>query len=100
MKETKKLIIIAMVLIISGLFAQQKNGLIEKRHMIDENGDQLVMRRIAGYPPEVLPKPNLNPPSKAAVYLDNIPGYNWSYGCTATATAMFVGYYDRFGADQ
>lgn len=85
----------------SFLSAQQKGGVIEKRYMIDEDGNKLVMRRIAGYPPEILPEPNKEIPvkSKTVNYLENTPGYTWCYGCTATATAMFAGYYDHFGAD-
>ena len=29
------------------------------------------------------------------VILDNVPSFDWSYGCSATAAAMQAGYYDR-----
>jgi len=94
-------LIIALVLFSMSLFAN--SGVTEKKYVIDENGDQLIMQRIAGYPPAVLPEPNKDLPSKDAklpgniFWLDNVPAYNWSYGCTATATAMASGYYDNTG---
>lgn len=29
--------------------------------------------------------------------LTSVPGFNWSYGCSATSAAMIAGYYDRNG---
>ncbi|MDA3886626.1 MAG: hypothetical protein PF638_13620 [Candidatus Delongbacteria bacterium] len=101
-KNQSKLLIVVLLLVAFGLIAQ-KNGLIEKKYVIDENGDQLVMTKIAGYPPAVLPEKNKDLPSKDAklpgeiFWLDNVPAYDWSYGCTATATAIVSGYYDNTG---
>ncbi|MCD4750404.1 MAG: C39 family peptidase [Thermoanaerobaculales bacterium] len=35
--------------------------------------------------------------SRAAVYLSEVPAFNWCYGCSATSGAMIAGYYDRNG---
>ncbi len=60
------------------------------------------MTRVGGRPPKVLPEPNTDlykgPKLPGEVfYLDNTPSYDWSHGCTATATSMMSGYYDNTG---
>ncbi|MBN2789666.1 MAG: hypothetical protein JXR69_05715 [Candidatus Delongbacteria bacterium] len=100
LKRLGKLLLVALVLIASGLYAQKSN-LIEKRYMVDENGNKITMRKVAGYPPAVLPVSDYTPPKtmqKGIFFaLDNVPGYDWAYGCTATATAMLAAYYDHHG---
>jgi len=100
LKKLSKLLLVALVLITSASFAQ-KGNLIDKRYMVDENGNKITMRKVAGYPPEKLPVSDYTPPKtmeKGIFFvLDNVPGYDWCYGCTATATAMLVAYYDHHG---
>ena len=107
MAKLKVLVLCALVAIpvlVSSLFAQEKAS-SHVRYAVDENGNKMVMRRISGQPPKDLPDASTITPyvpkdGKASFYLDNVPCYDWSYGCTATATSMFVGYYDNFGADD
>ncbi len=35
-----------------------------------------------------------------AGYIDSVPEYDWSYGCTPTASAMIFGYWDERGYDR
>ncbi|NOR45186.1 MAG: hypothetical protein GQ534_06315, partial [Candidatus Delongbacteria bacterium] len=97
------LLLIALLLTTSGLIGQQKNSQIDNEYLIDENGDRLVITRISGYPPEILPESNKELPTKnqkipgEIFWLDNMPAYDWSYGCTPTAAAMISGYYDNTG---
>lgn len=35
-----------------------------------------------------------------AGYIDSVPEYDWSYGCTPTASAMVMGYWDERGYDR
>lgn len=56
---------------------------------------------IAGRPPEhyrapaaVLKRVDL---AEGVNTLSGVPAFDWSYGCSATAAAMLVGYYDRHG---
>lgn len=107
MKKFKVLVLCALVavpVLVSSLFAQEKAS-SHVRYAVDENGNKMVMRRISGKPPKDLPDASTITPftpekGKASFYLENVPCYDWSYGCTATATSMFAGYYDNFGADN
>ncbi|MDA3839202.1 MAG: hypothetical protein PF574_09515 [Candidatus Delongbacteria bacterium] len=98
--KLSRLLLVALVLIASSLVAQKSN-LISKRYMVDENGNKITMRQVAGYPPAELPVSNYTPPKTMAkgvfFVLDQVPGYDWAYGCTATATSMLVAYYDAHG---
>ena len=102
LRKLSRLLLVALVLITASLVAQ-KNSLVDKRYMIDEDGNRLTMRQIAGFPPKELPPVVQLPKAmktgeKGAFWLNNVPSYTWCYGCTATATAIFNGYYDSFGA--
>jgi hypothetical protein len=99
-------VLIAIPIIASNLFAQEKSDAkYQKGYAIDGNGDKVEWVRWAGFPPEKPVTNQVDPNEvyskeggKALVKLNNVPAYDWSYGCTATATAMFVAYYDNFGA--
>jgi len=41
----------------------------------------------------------LNPDGRAG-YIDSVPEYVWSYGCSPTASAMLMGYWDERGYDR
>jgi parallel beta-helix repeat protein len=70
------------------------------RTFIDGEGNEIVMISVPGRPPETkaravaVPEPN----AQMGIHvLVNIPAFDWSYGCSATAAAMLFGYYDRTG---
>ncbi len=55
---------------------------------------------VANSTPGIPPKDNKMPvaqPTESAVLLNNVPAYDWSFGCSATAAAMMAGYYDNNG---
>jgi uncharacterized repeat protein (TIGR02543 family) len=66
----------------------------------DDSAGQPEKIVIDGKPPLVkvqassLPEPN---PFGATSVLSNVPAFDWSYGCSATAAAMLFGYYDNVG---
>jgi hypothetical protein len=62
----------------------------------DSSGKVIVEVIVPGIPPENFKMPEAIP-SKAAVLLTNVPGYDWSFGCSATSAAMQAAYYDRTG---
>lgn len=64
--------------------------------IIDANGDTIIQILVPGYPPG-----NHRAPvaviTETATTLPNVPAYDWSFGCSATAAAMMAGYYDQTG---
>ena len=105
MKKMSRLLLVALLLITFVAMAQPTKGSSPKRYAIDENGNKMVMKTMGAIPPNPLPPVTLHEipkekDGKAIAYLENVPTYDWSFGCTATATSMIVGYYDNFGADN
>lgn len=98
-------VLISLPLFIASLAAQEKSSDIRKGQKVDENGNLMTWYKWSGKPPvepvvsKGSPDEKLVDPSKGLVKMSNIPGYSWSYGCTATSTAMWLGYYDSYGAD-
>ncbi len=70
------------------------------RTFIDEQGREIVEEIFPPCLPEVkvavanVPEPD---PLMGTNTLPNVPAFDWSYGCSATAAAMMYGYYDRIG---
>ena len=53
------------------------------------------LMKIGGRPPETYRAPvYITDESKGDIILQNVPTYHWSHGCSSTAAAMLVGYYD------
>ena len=70
------------------------------RSFINSKGQEITEVIISGKPPENYEPVNssLNPtPNRDTVFLNNVPAYQWSYGCSPTAASMITGYYDRTG---
>ncbi|HQO09515.1 MAG TPA: hypothetical protein PLK90_05195 [Clostridiales bacterium] len=99
-------VLIVLPLLVANLTAQEKRSDIQKGYKVDENGNLMKWMKWSGKPPKdpvvskASPDEVYTGKGKGLVKLSNIPGYSWSYGCTATSTAMWIGYYDRFGADN
>jgi len=60
--------------------------------------DQVI---VPGRPPPIyrtrtaiIPEPKI---AAGTNTLPNVPAFDWSYGCSATAAAMMFGYYDNMG---
>jgi hypothetical protein len=60
------------------------------------DGRESIGIKVPGMPPKGMKMP-LAEPTESAVLLSNVPAYDWSFGCSATAAAMMAGYYDNNG---
>jgi hypothetical protein len=66
----------------------------------DAEGREIDKINVPGRPPAIkaqavkVPEPNI---SMGINPLTNVPAFDWSYGCSATAAAMLFGYYDNDG---
>jgi hypothetical protein len=67
-----------------------------KARFTESNGKEAVKIDVPGRKPPHLRMPAVQ---KAAgdVLLNNVPAYDWSFGCSATSAAMMAGYYDNTG---
>ncbi|MCK9421133.1 MAG: T9SS type A sorting domain-containing protein [Bacteroidales bacterium] len=66
-----------------------------KRTFRDATGKEIKEIIVPGKPPDFrMPEAVL---TRSAVLLPNVPGYDWSFGCSATSASMMAGYYDRTG---
>jgi transcriptional regulator CtsR len=66
----------------------------------DESGNQITMAIFPVEPPKIkVAAADVPAVHVAGVIntLSNVPAFDWSYGCSATAAAMLFGYYDRAG---
>ncbi|MCK9422161.1 MAG: T9SS type A sorting domain-containing protein [Bacteroidales bacterium] len=81
----KKTIMLSIILFFSAwnLFSQPAN-----------------VKIIAGRPPQNWRGPSSIPnPASGDVILQNVPAYDWCYGCSPTSAAMLLGYYDHNNYD-
>lgn len=62
----------------------------------EPSGDILVGIRIPGNPPPSYRLPAATVKA-GSIIIQNVPAYDWSFGCGATSGAMLAGYYDRNG---
>lgn len=60
------------------------------------DGKESVGIKVPGMPPKGFKMP-VAQPTESAVLLNNVPAYDWSFGCSATSAAMMAGYYDNNG---
>jgi hypothetical protein len=98
-----KMVVLSVLIILPLVLNAQQKESSHKRYALDKDGNKMVMRTISGKPPKDLPKPqpvHVPKDAKASFYLQPVPCYDWSFGCTATASSMFAGYYDNYGADN
>ncbi|OQY37333.1 MAG: hypothetical protein B6226_05285, partial [Candidatus Cloacimonetes bacterium 4572_65] len=70
---------------------------------IDSKGNEIIEIVVpGGRPPEGYIRGNgVNVDSlknlRSVVIIDDVPAFDWSYGCSATAGAMMAAFYDRNG---
>lgn len=67
-----------------------------KNTFIDATGRQVVEVSVPGVKPGIHTTA-VAEPTDGSVLLNNVPAYDWSFGCMATAAAMMAGYYDLTG---
>ena len=73
------------------------------RRTILQDGKVLVEVIVPGRPPRLFRAPAVKlpvPNPQAGVNVLTAPAFDWSYGCSATAAAMMMGYYDRTTYDN
>jgi len=72
-----------------------------KRTFVDKNGNLIDMIIIPGSPPpdQLMPIAEIPDPktNRNVVTLEDVPTFDWCYGCFPTSGAMIAGYYDRTG---
>lgn len=93
----KKAFLLSVFLFPAFLLYGQKIPLFEKLvvdRFTDSTGREVVVINVPGIPPENFRMPAVSP-SDATSSLPDVPGYDWSFGCSATSAAMMAGYYDR-----
>ncbi len=66
------------------------------RTITDEYGNQIDELIVPGRPPENHHEP-IAETTRATVIISDMPAYDWSFGCSATAAAMMNAYHDRHG---
>lgn len=80
-------------------YPQSLNNGIEKYitgKQLIPGGQEIACILVPGKLPETVRMPAAIP-APAAVLLDSIPAYTWSFGCSPTAAAMAAGHYDNCG---
>ncbi len=96
----KKIILLSLIsLLTSPVFGQLSadlKSLITKR-FIDSIGREVVVINVPGKPPDTFRMAEVDNFSPTSKILSEVPGYDWSFGCSPTAAAMMAGYYDRTG---
>ncbi len=99
------LVLLVLLVSLSGAFVAETSlgssyaGLdYSERTFIDEDGRVILEASVGGALPAVLDASGAAPQVTSGTnILDDVPGFSWSYGCSPTAAAMLVGYYDRTG---
>ena len=87
-----------LFLILSPAFASTENPYLVKT--IVKDGRKLDCVSFPVRPPKIrpvsvnVPEPN---PSQGTNQIQDVPTFDWNYGCAATAAGMMMGYYDRNG---
>jgi len=86
-------------LVLSNIFGYAQSRLLDDyivERFIDSSGREIVGVIVPGIPPDHFSMP-IAEPTESSVILSDVPGYDWSFGCSATSGAMIAGYYDRTG---
>ncbi len=82
------------------LFGQQAEKPLPDSYIVwkktNPDGKEFVGIKVPGLPPQGFKMP-VAQPTESAVLLNNVPAYDWSFGCSATSAAMMAGYYDNNG---
>ena len=87
----------AASILLASVSAQTENP-YPVRTFLDSEGRLIDEVVFSGRPPEVkaavvsVPEPHI---AAGINLLANVPAFDWSYGCAATAAAMLFGYYDN-----
>ena len=93
--------LLLVLLFIFGLLSLQgQNSSDFKKYITgrytDPSGRLLVNIIVPGKPPDNFRMPVANT-TRGSVIIADVPGYDWSFGCSPTSASMMAGYYDRTG---
>ena len=96
---------ISMIIIIlcTSILLYAKGNEYIKETVINKSGRTLIGVIFPGQPPENYRAPIVefpDPGNRDANIIPNVPAFDWSFGCSATAAAMIAGYYDRAGYEN
>ncbi len=97
----KKLRIILILLITMMNILQAEVPGWVNRVLFDEDGNEIWEMICDGRPPENFRMPAVDIEQarlrREVVIIDDVPTFDWCYGCANTSAAMMMGYYDRNG---
>ncbi len=101
MTRTLKSLAIVVAILLPAIAATQEIDIFPpdyyiKARYIDSAGREVVKLNVPGRKPQHMRMP-AKQKSAGDVLLSNVPAYDWSFGCSATAAAMMAGYYDNNG---
>lgn len=99
MNRILKSLAFVVVILIPAIASTQEIDVYPPEHYVkarytDNNGREVVRIEVPGRKPAHLRMPAVQK-SAGDVLLNNVPAYDWSFGCSATAAAMMAGYYDN-----
>ena len=100
----KKIIIsILLILLSMSLYGESSLDKYIVDRKIGPDGSEIIGIKVpAGRPPqdyvrkEIIDIESLRT-SRSVVIIDDVPAFDWSYGCSATSAAIVAAYYDRNG---
>jgi len=97
----EKIIATFLLLLIPVIVFPQEVDVFPVNHYIkarytDSSGREVVKINVPGMKPPHLRMPVVQK-TAGDVLLNNVPAYDWSFGCSATSGAMMAGYYDNNG---
>lgn len=98
----KKALLLSLTAILQIMAFSQEQTTVNQyitQTVVDRNGRTMQAVIVPGKPPENFRMPVADP-AESSVILSNVPAYDWSFGCSATAGAMMAGFYDRTGYTQ
>ncbi len=97
----RMIVIFLLLLTCSTMWAINNLDIVDR--FTDPKGLEIIGIRIpGGRPPENYVRKeaidiNSLRTNRSIVIIDDVPAYDWSYGCSATSAAMIAAYYDRNG---
>lgn len=97
----KMIVIFLLLLTCSSMWGTSNLDVVDR--FTDPKGLEIIGVRIpGGRPPEDYVRKeaidiNSLRTNRSIVIIDDVPAYDWSYGCSATSAAMIAAYYDRNG---
>ena len=94
----KIMLLFIPLLLFSNEFATSNISLLKKHTFRDQKSGKLIDEiTVPGIPKNKRVSGPIAQPNRSSVIINNVPAFNWSFGCSATSAAMMSGYYDNDG---